>query len=105
MSRVPGLTDEGRGPPSVMDREDGCVFQIREEVYPRPQCRVPNAAGKSATVAAVASSCGVPIPTGSLSVWGWEVLGCVSNRGVGSSTLMLPRGVRFGGVTGPRGDV
>jgi hypothetical protein len=62
-------------------------------------------AGESVAVAAVDSSHGVPIPTGSPGVWGWEVLGWVSNNGVGSSTLMLSGGVRFGGVTGACGDV
>jgi len=79
-----------------------------EEVYPRPRCRVPNAAGESATIAAVTSSCGLPIPPGSPGVWRWEVLGWVVGSftlgGVGSSTSMLPGSVQFGGVSGPRGD-
>jgi hypothetical protein len=50
-------------------------------------------------------ACGVPILTGFPGVWGWEVLGWVVIRGVGSSPLVLSRGVRFGGVYGTRGDV
>jgi hypothetical protein len=75
-----------------------------EEVYPRPRCRVPNAVGESATIAAVVYSCGVPIPTSSPGVWWWSVLGWLSNRKIGSSTLMSPGAVRFGGLTVPRGD-
>jgi hypothetical protein len=76
-----------------------------EEVYARSGGRGPNAAGESAVVASVASSCGVPIPTGSTDDWGYEAFGWVSSLGIGSSTLMLPGGVRFGGVAGPRGEV
>ncbi len=45
----------------MLDGEDEFVLQIRErmeEVYPRPERRGPSAAGESAAVASVASSCG-----------------------------------------------
>jgi hypothetical protein len=76
-----------------------------EEVYPRPRCLGPNAAGVSTAVAAMVSSYGVPSPTDSPSFWRWEVLGCVSIRGVGSSAKLLYGGIRLGGVTGPCGDI
>ena len=76
-----------------------------KEVYPRPRCRVPNVVGESAAVAALAFPCGAPIPTDSPSVWGWEVFGWVSIRGVGFAAKLLPGGTRLGGVAGPCGDV
>ena len=76
-----------------------------EEVYLQPGCRSPNAAGESDAVADVVFSQEVPIPTGFPGVWGWEVLGWVFNRGIGSSTLMFSGGVRFGGVAGSCGGI
>jgi hypothetical protein len=89
----------------MLDREDGYALQIRERLG-RGVCRGPNAADESVVVAAVSSSCGVPIPTGSPGVWWWEVLLWVSNREVGSSTIMFREVFGLlGGVTGPCADV
>ena len=89
----------------MLGGEDGYVLQIRDRLGRGvSSARMSGLKWGGCAMAIVASSYGMPTPTGSPNGRGWEAYEGVSNLGVGISTVWMFGGVQLGGVAEQRGD-